>query len=161
TAGRERNRSRNILVVGQVAMALVLLVCAVLMIRTFQQLRKVEPGFTDPSSLQTLHIAIPDSSVADPRMVVRIENNIPHKLASLPGVTSIGFAQTAPMEVGTHGWNLIYVEGKTYSVDPPIRLFNWISPGYLQTLGTRLIAGRDFTWHETYDLQPKMIVSEN
>ena len=59
SASRERNRSRNILVVAQVAMALVLLVCAVLMIRTFQQLRRVDPGFTDASSLQTLQIAIP------------------------------------------------------------------------------------------------------
>ena len=65
SASRERHRSRNILVVAQVAMALVLLVCAVLMIRTFQQLRMVDPGFKDPPSLQTLHIAIPDSSIAN------------------------------------------------------------------------------------------------
>ena len=57
-------------------MALVLLVCAVLMIRTFQQLHRVDPGFTDPSSLQTLHIAIPDSSIANARMVTRVENSI-------------------------------------------------------------------------------------
>ncbi len=59
SASRERNRSRNILVVAQVAMALVLLVSAVLMIRTFQQLRNVDPGFTDAPSLETLQIAIP------------------------------------------------------------------------------------------------------
>ena len=161
SASRERHRSRNVLVIAQVAMALVLLVCAVLMIRTFQQLRMVDPGFTDPSSLQTLRIAIPDSSMPDSRMVVRIENNIVDKLAAIPGVTSVGFAQTAPMEGDSHGWNLIYVEGKTYAGDPPIRFYNYVSPGYLHALGTRLIAGRDFTWQETYDLRPKLIVSEN
>jgi predicted permease len=161
SASRERVRSRNVLVVGQVAMALVLLVCAVLMIRTFQQLRRVDPGFSDPSDLQTLRIAIPDSLVGDPATVVRIENNIADKLAAISGVSSVGFAQTLPMENAGHGWNLIYLEGKTYAGDPPIRYYNYISPGYLQTLVTQLLAGRDFTWDETYKQLPRVIVSEN
>jgi predicted permease len=158
---RERNRSRNILVIVQVAMALVLLVCAVLMIRTFQQLRRVDPGFTAASSVQTLRIAIPESSIPDPRMVTRVENEIADKLASISGVTSVGFAQVAPMEEAGHGWNLVYVEGKTYAGDPPIRFYNYVSPGYLQALGTGLIAGHDFSWNEIYDSQSKVIVSEN
>src|SRR5262249_19219243 len=161
SASRERHRSRNILVVLQVAMALVLLVCAVLMIRTFRQLLTVDPGFSAPSDLQTLRIAIPDSSVADSHMVVRIENNIADKLASVPGVTSVGFAQVAPMEGLGHGWDQIYVEGTTYAGDPPIRFFNYVSPGYFHALGTRIVAGRDFTWNEIYGMQPKVIISEN
>ena len=148
SASRERNRSRNILVVAQVAMALVLLVCAVLMIRTFQQLRRVDPGFTDASSLQTLQIAIRESSIADPRMVARVENNIADKLISIPGVTSAGFARIVPMEGVEPGWGVIFVEGKTYEGDAPNQFFNYVSPGYLQALGTRLVAGRDFTWNE-------------
>ncbi|HET9698196.1 MAG TPA: ABC transporter permease, partial [Terriglobales bacterium] len=161
STSRERVRSRNVLVVGQVAMALVLLVCAVLMIRTFQQLRRVDPGFSDPSSVQTLRIAIPDSLVADPVAVVRMENNIADNIAAIPGVSSVGFAQTMPMENSGHGWNLIYLEGKTYAGDPPIRYYNYVSPGYLQSLGTQLLAGRDFTWKETYEQLPRVIVSEN
>ena len=161
SAGRERHRSRNILVVAQVAMALVLLVCAMLMIRTFQQLRMVNPGFTDAAGLQTLRIAIPDSSVPDQRMATRVENNIADKLATIPGVTSVGFAAIIPMEEGAHGWSGIYAEGKTYAGDAPIRFYNYVSPGYFHALGTRLSAGRDFTWSEIYDLQPKVIVSEN
>lgn len=161
SASRERHRSRNVLVVAQVAMALVLLICAMLMIRTFQQLRGVDPGFTDPASLQTLRIAIPDSSITDQRMVTRLENDIADKLTSIPGVTAVGFAGIVPMEDGGHGWSLIYAEGKTYAGDPPIRYYNYISPGYLNALGTRLIAGRDFTWSEIYDGQPKVIISEN
>ena len=160
SASRERNRTRNILVVVQVAMALVLLVCAFLMIRTFQQLRRVDPGFTDAPSLETLQIAIPDSTIADPRMVIRVENNIADKLASIPGVTSVGFAGLVPMEGVEPGWSAIFVEGKNEN-DRPIRSFNYVSPGYFQALGTRLIAGRDFTWNEIYDLQRKVIVSEN
>src|SRR5580698_878707 len=105
SASRERNRSRNILVAAQVAMALVLLICAMLMIRTFQQLRMVDPGFTDAPSLQTLRVAIPEASIADPRIVTRAQNNIADKLASIPGVTAAGFAQIVPMESGQHGWS--------------------------------------------------------
>ncbi len=161
SASRERHRSRNILVILQVAIALVLLVCAVLMIRTFKQLLAVDPGFSDPSHLQTLRVAIPGSSVADSHMLVRIENNIADKLASVPGVTSVGFAQVAPMDGIRHGWDHIYVEGTTYTGDPPIRFYNYISPDYFHALGTRIVAGRDFIWNEIYGMQPKVIISEN
>ena len=161
SASRERHRSRNILIVAQVAMAVVLLICAVLMIRTFRQLRAVDPGFTDASTLQTLRVAIPDSSIADPRTVVQVENNIADRLAFIPGVTTAGFALLVPMEDAEHGWNTISVEGKTYAGDPPLRFYNYISPGYLQALGTHLIAGRDFNWNEIYDIAPRAIVSEN
>jgi predicted permease len=92
SASRERHRSRNILVIAQVAMALVLLVCAMLMVRTFLQLRMVDPGFTDAPTLQTLRIAIPETAIADQGMVTRVDNNIADKLATVPGVTSVGFA---------------------------------------------------------------------
>jgi len=161
SASRELHRSRNLLVIAQAAMAVVLLVCAVLMLRTFQQLRRVDPGFTDASSLQTLHIAIPDTAVPDQRMVTRVEHDIADQLATVPGVTSVGFAALAPMEEGGYGWSLIYAEGKTYAGDAPIRYYNYISPGYFQTLGTRMVAGRDFTWKEIYGNEPKVIVSEN
>lgn len=138
-----------------------LLVCAMLMIRTFHRLRMVDPGFSDASTLQTLHIAIPETSIADQRMVTRVENNIADKLAAVPGVTAVGFAAQAPMEDAGHGWSYIYAEGKTYAGDPSIRFYNYVSPGYFQALGTRLIAGRDFTWKEIYDLQYEVMVSEN
>ena len=62
TMSRERHRARNALVVAQVALALVLLVSSGLMIRTFQALRAVEPGFARPETLQTVEISIPPSS---------------------------------------------------------------------------------------------------
>ncbi|ABF42472.1 ABC efflux pump, inner membrane subunit [Candidatus Koribacter versatilis Ellin345] len=161
SASRERHRSRNILIVAQVAMAVVLLVCATLMIRTFRELSAVDPGFTDAPTLQTLRIAIPESSIADPQMVARVENNIADKLASLPGVSDVGFALLVPMEDAQHGWNAIRAEGKTYAGDPPLRFYNYISPGYFQTIGTHLVAGRDITWKEIYDVAPRAIVSEN
>ena len=59
-------------------------------------------------------------------------------------------------------WDEIRVEGKSYEGgEPPLRLFNFVSPGYFNAMGTRLVAGRDFTWTEIYDLRPRVIVSEN
>ena len=162
SAGRGRLRSRNVLVVAQVAMALVLLVSAVLMIRTFAALRNVEPGFADPQHVQTMRIWIPDLLISDPRTVTRVQNNIVEKLAGIPGVTSVGFAGAVPMQEIDPNWDEIRVEGKNYQGgEPPLRLFNFVSPAYFNAMGTRLVAGSDFTWADIYDMRPKVIVSEN
>jgi predicted permease len=162
SAGRARQRSRNVLVVAQVAMALVLLVSALLMIRTFAALRNVEPGFSDPAHLQTMHIFIPDLLVADPRVVTQQQNEIVDKISAIPGVTSVGFAAAMPMEGIDPNWDEIRVEGKNYGeADPPLQLFNNVSPGYFHAAGTRIVAGRDVTWSDIYDLRQYMIVSEN
>ena len=162
SAGRARQRFRDVLVIAQVSMALVLLVSAVLMIRTFAALRNVEPGFADPEHVQTLHIWIPDLLISDPQTVTRTQNNITDKMAAIPGVTSVGFAGAVPMENNDPNWDEIRVEGKNYEGgEPPLRLFNFVSPAYFSTMGTRLVAGRDFTWTDIYDLRPRVIVSEN
>ncbi len=162
SVSRERHRARNVLVVAQVAMALVLLVSAGLMIRTFQALRTVEPGFTHAEHLQTMRISIPASLVAEPQRVTRIQNNIADKLAAIPGVTSVGFASAVPMEGIEPDWDAIYVEGKPDPGGiPPLRLFKNVSPGFFHTTGTRMVAGRELTWTEVYGLRPVAMVSEN
>ena len=160
---RERHRARNVLVVAQVAMALVLLVGAGLMIRTFQALRTVEPGFAHAEHLQTMRICIANSLVAEPQRVTRIQNNIADKLAAIPGVTSVGFASAMPMEGIEPNWDMIYAEGKPDPSDEtaPLRLFKNVSPGFFQTAGTRIVAGRELTWTEVYDFRPVAMVSEN
>jgi predicted permease len=162
SVGRTRQNSRNVMVVAQVAMALVLLVSAVLMIRTFAALRSVQPGFTDAEHLQTMHILIPESLVADPQMVVRTQNSIAEKLAAIPGVTAIGYASALPMDYNDPDWDEVRVEGKVYpGGEPPLRLYNFVSPGYFHSMGTRLVAGRDYTWDDVYNLDRKVMVSEN
>jgi len=164
SASRERHRARNLLVVGQVAMALVLLMSAGLMIRTFAALRKVDPGFADPQHLQVLRISIPGSLIPEPERVTRTQNAILDKLAAIRDVKSAGFVSEMPMEGFGSNWDEIYVEDKIFSADnviPPLRLYKYISPGFLQTAGTRLVAGREMTWSEVYGLRPVVMVSEN
>src|SRR5579862_8108372 len=162
SASRERQRGRNLLVIAQVAMAMVLLICAALMVRTLAALRRVDPGFADAKHVQTLRIAIPQQLIPDAQTAMRVENNIADRLAAIPGVSSVGFAQNVPMDGMEPAWNNIFVEGKNERAgSAPMRLFNYVSPGYFQSEGTRLVAGRDYTWDDIYGLLPVGIVSEN
>src|SRR6185503_12351490 len=72
SAGRARHRARNTLVVAEIALAVVLLVAAGLMIRTFQAMRHVDPGFVKPAEVLTLRVSIPSSLVADPEATMRM-----------------------------------------------------------------------------------------
>ncbi len=143
---RERHQARDVLVVIQVALALVLLVSSGLMIRTFQAMRSVQPGFLRPEELQTIRISIPESQVRDPEQVARMQNAIRDKIAAIPGVSSVAFSGSMPMD-GFFSGDAVWAEDKTYPAGqfPPVRRFKWVSPGFLGSMGTRLTAGRDFT----------------
>jgi putative ABC transport system permease protein len=149
--------------VAQVAMALVLLVSAGLMIRTFRALRTVDLGFTDPQHLQVMRISIPGALVTEPERVLRIQNEILDKLVATTGVKSAGLVSEMPMEGFDSDWDCIFAQDKTYpdNVMSPLYLYKYISPGFLQTAGTRLIAGREFTWSDIYGLRPVVMISEN
>jgi predicted permease len=144
-------------------MALVLLVSAGLMIRTFEALRTVEPGFTDAQHLQLMRISIPDLLIQEPERVARTQDAILDKLAAIPGVESAGFVSEMPMEGFEPNWDEIFIEDKVYPADviPPFRLYKYVSPGFLQTAGTRLVAGREMTWSEVYAQRPVVMISEN
>jgi len=159
---RAHRRSRNVLVIAQVAMALVLMVSALLMIRTFAALRTVEAGFADAPHIETMSVWIPDLLVPDPQAVARAQHQIADSLAAIPGVSSAAFAAAIPMDNDDPNWDEITVEGKKYEHgEGPLQLFNYVSPGYFHTMGTRLVAGRDFTWDDQNNLSPMVIVSES
>jgi predicted permease len=161
---RERHRARKTLVVVQVALALVLLICSGLMIRTFRALMHVSPGFVDPDTVQTFRFSIPGTQIPDtePERVVRMHEAILNKLTAVPGVSSVGLSTTVPLD-GHDSNNPVFAQDHVYGEGelPPIRRFKFISPGFFATLGTRLLAGRDLTWTDTYQKRPVAIISEN
>jgi predicted permease len=160
---RDRHRTRNVLVIGQVALALVLLVSAGLMIRTFQSLRTVDPGFANPEHLQTLRTQLAPLEIVDALRVTRTWNAILDRLGSVAGVTSVGYGSALPVEGMVGNWDVFTAEGQKFPSGeiPPLRLYKYISPGFLHAAGTRLIAGRDLTWDEVYGLRPVALVSAN
>ena len=160
--GRERHRARAILAVVQVALALVLLVSSGLMIRTFQALRSVQPGFTKPAEVMTMRLSIPDAVVKDPIQSVRVHEQIIHKIEELPGVQSVALTSSITMD----GWDSndpVFVEDHPLPEGqmPKIRRMKWLGPGVFKTMGNPLLAGRDFTWEDGYSLKPVLMVSEN
>jgi predicted permease len=161
---RQQHRARNVLVVVQVALALVLLICSGLMIRTFRALMHVPPGFTEPDSVQTFRFYVPETEIADKdrEKLVRMEQGISGKLAALPGVSSVSFSSDVPMD-GRNSMDILFAEDHAYAEGqlPPVRRFKFVSPGYLATMGTPLIAGRDITWEDTYQRIPVALISEN
>jgi predicted permease len=168
SVSRDRHRARSVLVVVQVAIALVLLVSAGLMIRTFESLRTVEPGFTQPEHIQIMRFFFAASASADPERVTRMQNDVQDKLSSIPDVTSAAFGSAMPMEgfgpnLGVVNFGSIRTDDRTdpESDTQPVRLFKYASPGFFHTAGTRVVAGREITWTEVYSLRPVVLISEN
>jgi predicted permease len=159
---REQHRARSVLVVIQVALALVLLICSGLMARTFIALTKVQPGFSAPAEIQTFVLSIPKSEVKDDEMVTRRFEEIKSKVAAVPGVESVGLSTSIPMD-GDGSFDPVFAEDRAYRPGElaPIRRFKFISPGFLQTMGTPLVAGRDMSWTDIYNKVPVVLISEN
>lgn len=161
SAGVNQHRSQNALVVIQVALALVLLVGSGLLIRTFQNLRSVDPGFSHPETLQTVRPLFPQALIAEPDRLVRMEAQILERLAAIPGVTSAAYTDSLPMDRGIGV--IVAAEDKNYMAGelPPTRTIKMISPGLFRTLDTRLLAGRDANWSEIYNQRNVALVSDS
>jgi len=161
---RQQHRARNFLVVVQVALALVLLICSGLMIRTFRALVQVDPGFEAPDTLQTFRFYVPDTHIpdADRERLVHMDQDLLNKLAAIPGVSSVSISTTIPMD-GRSSNDVLFSQDRSYAEGelPPIRRFKYVSPGFFATMGTPLIAGRDLTWTDIYQTLPVAIISEN
>jgi putative ABC transport system permease protein len=162
SGSREQHRARSVLVVVQVALALVLLICSGLMIRTFRALTHVNPGFSQPDQMQTFRIGIPENQVKDDETVVRTFEAMRDKIAAIPGVSAVTVSTAFPMD-GSGNNDLVVAEDHPYSEGkiPPIRRFAFVIPGFFSTEGTPLVAGRDFTWTDIYQKLPVAIISEN
>ena len=159
---REQHRVRSVLVVVQVALALVLLVCSGLMIRTFRALNHVNPGFSDPASMQTFGISLPDNQVKDDESVVRTFEEMRSKISSIPGVSAVTLSTAFPMD-GRSSADVLFAEDHPLPEGqiPPIRRMIYVIPGFFSADGTPLVAGRDFTWTDLYQKLPVAIISEN
>jgi predicted permease len=157
SADRDRHRARNTLVVTQVALALVLLIGSGLMIRSFAALRAVDTAVRNPAHVQTLRIWIPPVSVPEFPRAVRMQNDIADRIATLPGVESVAYATRRPL--AGQGPSGPFVFGD--ATETAETEFRYASPGFFATLGTPVIAGRDFEWTDTYENRAVAIVSEN
>ena len=160
--GRERHRARNLLVIAQVALCLVLLISSGLMIRTLFALKRVQPGFTHPAETLTFRISVPEGLIKEPDRVIHLYQDIGQKMAALPGVRSVGLSNSITMD-GSTEHDPIFVEDHPFAEGkiPPLRLYHFISPNYFHTMGSPLLAGRDVNWEDEFGKRPSVLVTEN
>jgi predicted permease len=109
-----------------------------------------------------LRVSIPPTMIADAERVARMHSDILTALAAVPGVKAAAFASSMPLE-GINSSDPVVAEDKVYASGqvPPVRRFKFISPGYFRTLGTPLVAGRDFEWTDVFSDHSVAVISEN
>jgi predicted permease len=156
-----RQRTRNALVVAEVAMALVLLVVSGLMVRTFLAMRQVHPGFVQPEEVQTFRIEVPRALAQDRVEMARIHEQIAERLRQVPGVVSVGLSSSITMD-GEDNTNPLSVEHVPVPEGEmaPLRRFKTAAPGYFETMGNPLVAGRAITWSDIYETRRVIVISE-
>ncbi len=142
---RAKGRRRNLLVVAEVALAVVLLVSAGLVIRSLAQLVRTDPGFrTD--RLLTMRVAL-DARYSSLDMITDFETRMLSALRAVPGVRAASLADFVPMS-GTSNFNDLHVEGD--ALDKPINVGTVVTgTGYLDAMGIPLRGGRAFDEHDT------------
>ncbi len=159
SAGRPAARLRELLIVGEVALSIVLLVSAGLLLRTFSELARLDPGF-EPANVLTFRVTLakPDQESRRAFYGAMLE-----KLRALPGVRSAGAILLRPLS-GSVGWDTVYALDRQTPEEVgrnPNGNYEAVSPEYFRTMGITLRAGRDFTAADQATAPGVVIVNES
>jgi putative ABC transport system permease protein len=157
---RRAARGRTALVIGQVALALVLLVGAGLLLRSFRELSRFDLGF-DEERLLTVRIDLPPSRYPDRAAITAFLGLLEPRLRALPGVRSVGATNTLPM-LGLDGDSDFQIEGRPMA-RPGEETVAWIrrvTPDYFRTMGMELVAGRQFSAADDDEAADVVIINE-
>jgi putative ABC transport system permease protein len=161
TSGKaSHNRARNMLVVAEVALSLVLLIGAGLMIRSFVEMLRSEFG-VNPAGVLTMQVSLPNEKYAKPETRTSFYGQLLSRLEALPGVTEAGAVGTLPMSGSnnSHGIERIGQTVFQQSMQHNV-LYTPVTPGYLAAIRTRLINGRDFIEQDRDDVPHVALVNE-
>ena len=145
TAGRARQRVRSTLVAAQIALALVALASSGLLLRTFQRLNAVRPGF-DTEHIATLWLSLPSARYPSDTSASRFYAQLLDRVRLLPGVRDAAVTSRVPLNSPGLNQNPFYPEGDA-SYDnkiPPLQIYATTDGGYFRTMGIPLLAGRTF-----------------
>jgi putative ABC transport system permease protein len=144
SAGRERQLMRNALVVAQTALALILLIGSGLLVRSFWEIRNVNPGF-DPRDVLTFRLSLPQSEYSEAIQVAAFHQQLIDRIAGLPGVESVGGIERLPMSESRAGTAFVIEDQQLEENElPPIIWYTAAAPGYFETMKIPMRAGRSF-----------------
>ena len=137
-----RQRTQSLLVVAEVALTVVLLASAGLLLRSLAKAASVDPGF-EPSRVLTFQLSLPDVSYTSTEKRLAFATELLDRLRALPGVHGAGSGMAIPFVGGGYG-EYFFRPGRAEG-DLELGRMDYVSPGYLEALGTRLLTGRRFT----------------
>ena len=148
-SGAGATRAQQALAVGQVGLAVALLVTAALLVESFRMLRAVDPGFR-PAQVTTAKLTLPPSRYPDNAAKIRFVDRIMSELRDAPGVEAAGLIDAVPLADSRMGTGFVRLDGpaadQTASQNTNVA---WITEGYFDALGVPLMAGRTFTPEDT------------
>ena len=162
TTSRSRQRVRQVLVASQIALALVLVVSAGLLGRSFQKLRAIDPGF-NPTRALTFRLGLPDREYSTRRSVVATHHAILERLAALPGVTATSASTCLPL--AEEGWcygSPLRVHGRPLPKNelPPTVAFRAVAGGYVEAMGMRLLRGHGIDRSAVERSEPIAVINQ-
>jgi putative ABC transport system permease protein len=161
TSGSRANRVRNLLVIAEVALSLVLLIGAGLMIRSFTQLMNVSPGF-NPQNVLTMQIFLPQSKYSRGADQAAFFKQVINRVEALPGVESAGAITHLPLSGMEESGNFSIESHPSESFDVgTIADMRAISPNYFRSMGIPILRGRDFSETDGEQSVPVAIISES
>jgi predicted permease len=159
TSGARRHRLRSVLVAGQVALSVVLLIASALLAESFWRLRSVHPGF-DPAGALTMSVSLPAAKYPDDIRRTAFVRETLARLESLPGVRSASASVGLPMNIGVMAPFLAEGQPAVSIGERPLGEWKAISPGYFDTMGIPLLRGRTFNWADGADAPRRVVVSQ-
>ena len=159
TASVQTNRTRSLLVVAEVALALVLLVGAGLLINSFVRLQQVAPGF-DPGQTLAFNVAPSAARTSTPQQIAGFYEELTAQLKTLPGVVNASVVFQLPL-AGSGASTSVAIEGKAeYPADRPSVVIHMAGPEYFKTMGIPIVKGREFTDRDNLSAPPVLIINE-
>ena len=159
--GFRRNSLRSVLVIGEVALALVLLSGAGLLMRSFYHLQGVDPGF-DPHDVLTFRTSLPSARYKTSPLVVAFYDRALTAIRALPGVTAAGAGQIFPLSGDDYILSFVQVGKPPVAVgNQPSAAYYSVTPGYFEALRIPVKTGRDFAARDTADAPAVCVISES
>jgi putative ABC transport system permease protein len=160
TTGTRRNRVRNALVVSEVALALVLLVAASLLLKSFVRLQNVDPGF-DPRNVLTMEVSLPLAKYARGKPVAHFFAETIRRVEALPGVESVALTSILPLS-GNNSDSSFAIEGRDPTQEKvyPDEELRSVTSNYFKVLKVPLVQGRFFDQRDTTDAPKVAIINQ-
>ncbi len=161
SGGGSHNRVRNLLVIAEIAVSLMLLIGAGLLIRSYRQIQNASPGF-NPRGVLSLRLSLPAARYTTPESVFNFYKQLGEKVMQLPGIQSFGMNLVLPLSNYTAAWGPITIEGYVPKASSELIISNerFVSQGYFRTMEMPLVKGRQFDERDIKGAPDVTIINE-